>query len=184
MLSKFFFFAKVVFFFSILLFQWSIFYSFSRRLCDVPLFTHHLELWGSCSFHAYPFNRSVVSSFQFLFILSSLASLFNRSVVRIWSSLFLIYLVSTRVVPLCSSFKALQLQGSHDVPCFSFLSECYQFRSTPLCSFFNFSTSQGSLVSLIGRRSNLDLPLLFLFHFSPVPSLDLGVRSSCSGGEM
>ena len=36
-----------------------------RRLCDVALFTHHLELWGSCSFLSYPFNRSVVFSFEF-----------------------------------------------------------------------------------------------------------------------
>ena len=35
---------------------------------------------------------------------------------------------------------------------------------------FNFSTSQGSLVSLFCRRSNLVLPPLFLFRFSPVPS--------------
>ena len=35
---------------------------------------------------------------------------------------------------------------------------------------FNFSTSQGSLVSLFCRRSNLVLPLLFLFCFPPVPS--------------
>ena len=82
--------AEVGIFFSILLFQWSIFYSFFRRHCDVALFTHHLELWGSCSFHAYPFSRSVVSSAQVLFILSSLASLFNRSAARICSSLFLI----------------------------------------------------------------------------------------------
>ena len=35
---------------------------------------------------------------------------------------------------------------------------------------FNFSTSQGSLVSLFCRRSNLVLPLIFLFLFPPVPS--------------
>ena len=35
---------------------------------------------------------------------------------------------------------------------------------------FNFSTSQGSLVSLFCRRSNLVLPLLFLFRFSLMPS--------------
>ena len=57
--------AEVGIFFSILLFQWSIFYSFFRRHGDVALFTHHLELWGSCSFLAYPFNRSVVFSFKF-----------------------------------------------------------------------------------------------------------------------
>ena len=53
-----------------------------RRHCDVALFNHHLELWRSCSCHAYPFNRSVVSSAQALFFLSSLA-------IRNCSSLFL-----------------------------------------------------------------------------------------------
>ena len=62
--------AEVGIFFSILLFQWSIFYYFFRRHCDVALFTHHLELWGSC-FLAYPFNRRVVSSLQYLFISAS-----------------------------------------------------------------------------------------------------------------
>ena len=47
---------------------------------------------------------------------------------------------------------------------------------------FNFSTSQGSLVSLLCRRSNLALPLLFLFRFLSGAILDLGTRSSCSGG--
>ena len=42
--------AEVGIFFSILLFQWSIFYSFFRRLCDVALFTHHVELWGHVLF--------------------------------------------------------------------------------------------------------------------------------------
>ena len=35
---------------------------------------------------------------------------------------------------------------------------------------FNFSTSQGSLLSLICRRSTLVLPPLLLFRFPPVPS--------------
>ena len=61
------------------------------RHCDVVLFNHHLVLSGSCSFHAYPFNWSVLPfSFKFFFILSSLASLSNRSAVRFWSSLFLV----------------------------------------------------------------------------------------------
>ena len=94
--------AEVGIFFSILSFQWSIFYYFYQRHFDVALFTHHLELWGSCSFHLYPFNRSVVSSSQVLFILSSFASLFNRSAVWICSSLFLGYLVSTKVVSIPS----------------------------------------------------------------------------------
>ena len=51
--------------------------------------THLLVLSRSCSFHDCPFNRSVVPSAQVLFILSSLVSLFNRSVDRSCSSLFL-----------------------------------------------------------------------------------------------
>ena len=90
--------AEVGIFFSVLLFQWSIFFSFFRRHGDVALFTHHLELWGSCSFHAYPFNRSVVSSLQVLFILSSFPSSFTQSVAQIISILFLLYLVLTGVI--------------------------------------------------------------------------------------
>ena len=41
------------------------------------------------SFRANPFNRSVVPFSQVLFALSSLASLFNRSAIRIYSSSFL-----------------------------------------------------------------------------------------------
>ena len=57
--------AEVGIFSYILLFQWSIFYSFFWGHCDVALFTHHLQLWRSCYFLAYPFNRSVVFSFKF-----------------------------------------------------------------------------------------------------------------------
>ena len=134
--------AEVGIFFSILLFQWYIFYYFFRRHCDVALFTHHLDSWGSCSFHAYPFNRSVLPfSFKFFFILSSLASLFNRSAVRFWSSLFLVYLVSSRVIsisscPLYSSFIASQPSSPRNVPCSSFLTDCLQSRSSLLYSFF------------------------------------------------
>ena len=72
--------------------------------------THHLVCQRSCSFRAYPFNQSVVSSAQVLFILSSLVSLFNRSAVRIWSSLipflnrrvFNIYLPFNLKVSQCS----------------------------------------------------------------------------------
>ena len=44
------------------------------------------------------------------------------------------------------------------------------------------STFQGSLVSLVCQRSNLVLPLLFLFRFPSDAILDLGTRSSRSGG--
>ena len=43
-------------------------------------------------------------------------------------------------------------------------------------------TSQGSLVSLVCQRSNLVLPLLFPFCFPSGAILDLGTRSSRSGG--
>ena len=66
---------------------------FFRRHCDVALFTRHLELLGSCSFHVYPFNRSVVPFAQVLFILSSFVSLFNLSAV--WNPSY----------PLCHSFQ-------------------------------------------------------------------------------
>ena len=90
--------AEVGIFYSILLFQWSIFYSFFWRHGDVALFASHLESWRSCSFRAYPFNQSVVSSLQVLFILSSFPSSFNRSAAQIISILFLLYLVLTGVV--------------------------------------------------------------------------------------
>ena len=177
--------TEVGIFFSILLFQLSIFYSFVPEALWCCFFSHHLE-W--CSFRAYPSNRSVVSSLQVLFIWSSHASLFNRSDVRICSSSFLVYLVSTRVVsipscPLCSSFNSFATSKVHMVFIVSIL-----YRSALNCAqlcyvlSFNFSTSQGSLVSLIGRRSNLVLPLLFLFRFLSGAILDLRTRSSCSGG--
>ena len=103
--------------------------------------THLLVLSGSCSFHAYPFNRSVRSSAQVLFYLSILASLFYRSAVRICSSLFLF---------------------SNGV--FSTL-----FISVVFLSFNLFNLSR-FVVSLVCQRSNLVLLLLFLFLFPPVPS--------------
>lgn len=141
--------------------------------------THHLVCHRSCSFRAYPFNQSVVSSAQVLFILSSLVSLFNRSAVRIWSSLipffnrrvFNIYLpFNLKVFRKCS--LSLFANGVFST-LFSFV------------LFFSriSSTSQGSLVSLVCQRSNLVLPLLSslpLFPFGVI--LDLGTRSSCSGG--
>ena len=51
-------------------------------------------------FRAYPFNRSVVSSLQVLFILSSFPLSISRSATQIISILFLLYLVLTGVVPI------------------------------------------------------------------------------------
>ena len=44
----------------------------------------------------------------------------------------------------------------------------------------SFATSQGSLVSLVCQRSNFVLPLPLPFLSGAI--LDLGTRSSCSGG--
>ena len=139
-------------------------------------------------FRAYPFNRSVVSTLQFLFILSSLASLFNRSAVRICSSLFLVYLVSTRVVPipscpLYSSFIALQPPRFKWCSLFLFvLPQCSQLCSTLLCSFFqllNLSRFFGfTLLSKKQLSFTSSLPLPFLSG----AILDHGTRSSHSGG--
>ena len=73
-------------------------------------------------------------------------------------------------------------QVFRNVPCSSFLTECFQLRSSPLYSSFKCSTSQDSLVSLVCQRSNLVLPLIFLFRFPFGAILDLGLRSSRSGG--
>ena len=82
--------TEVGIFFSILLFQLSIFYFFlpeSLRCCSLqPIF---LFCQDHALFLVYPFNQSVVSSAQVLSILSSFISLFNRSAVRICNSLFL-----------------------------------------------------------------------------------------------
>ena len=66
-----------------------------RRPCDVALFNHHLKLWRSCSFRAYPFNRSVMFSAKF-FSSYQVSQFFSTRVVPIPSC------------PLYSSFIALQ----------------------------------------------------------------------------
>ena len=94
-------------------------------------------------FHDCPFNRSVVPSFQVLSPYQVLIQFlsFNRSAARSCSSSFLF---SNGVFSTSFIFVVF------------FLSIC--------------STSQGSLVSFVCQRSNLVLPLLFLFLFPPVPS--------------
>ena len=135
--------SEVGIFFSILFFQLSIFYFFLPEALWCCSFQPIISFCQtSCSFHAYPFNRSVVpfcsSSFNFIKFLPS---------------------VSTGVL---SEFV---------LPWNSSLPECFQLCSTSLHSFFQFvQTFQGSLGSLIGQRSNLVLPILFsLPFFPPVP---------------
>ena len=101
--------------------------------------THLFVLSGSCSFHAYPFNRSVVPILH-----------------KFFSPYQALQLYSTRVLPQVV------------LPCPSLLTEVFNF--VHLRGIFTLSTwlnlFQGSLVSLVCQRSNLVLPLLFLFRFS------------------
>ena len=136
--------------------------------------THHLVLSRYCSFPCLSVNRSVVLSSQVLFILSSLASLFNRSAVQICSSLFLVYLVSTRVVPipscpLYSSFIALQPPRFTWCTLFLFSTAMLSIVFNSVVFFQHFNLSR-FVVSLVRQRSNLVLPPLLLVHFPPVPS--------------
>ena len=72
--------------------------------------THLLVLSGSCSFHAYPFNRSVVPFW-----------------LKFFSPYQALHLFSTGVL---SEFV---------LPCSSFLTECFKVRSSLLYSFFEFA---------------------------------------------
>ena len=91
-----------------------------------------------------------------------------------WSQFLLVH--CTRHSQLCN------LQGSHGVPCFYFLPQCSQLCSTPLCSFFQlFNLSEFFAFTHLSKKQlsfTSSLPLLFLFG----AILDLGTRSSCSGG--
>ena len=139
--------------------------SLRSRVIVMLLFpTHHLVCQRSCSFRAYPFNQSVVSSAQVLFILSSLVSLFNRSVVRIWSSL--IPFLNRRVFNIYLPFNLKVSQCSLSLVSNGVFSTLFSF-----VLFFSriSSTSQGSLVSLVRQRSNLVLPFFFSSVFPPVP---------------
>ena len=89
--------AEVDIFFSNLLFQWYIFYSFFWRQCEVTLFDPSSRFVKIMFYSfAYQLNRSVVSFFKYPLILSrscSVPSIFSRSAVQIISVLFLLYLV-------------------------------------------------------------------------------------------
>ena len=122
-----------------------------------------------------------------LFIISSLASLFNRSAVRICSSLFLVYLVSTRVVPipscpLYSSFIALQPPRFKWCSLFLFSTAMLSISFNSIVLFFQvFNLSRFIGFTRLSKKQlsfTSSLPLPFLYG----AMLDLGTRSSCSGG--
>lgn len=169
--------------------------------------THHLVLSRSCSFlclsiqpdcrplfssssHSVKFclsSQSECCPNYIIFILS--LSCFKRSVVIIdlYCSLYIsllpecLHVLLVHCITFCCVFQPTRFSY---VPCSSFITECFQLCSSSLYSLFLSicSTCQGSLVSLICQRSNLVLPLLFLFRFPSGAILDLGTRSSRSGG--
>ena len=101
--------------------------------------THYLVVSRSCSFLAYPFNRSVVSSIQVLFILSSFASLFNWSVVQILSySLLLVQPEWFRILS-CSSCHSYLVFATPKVLWFhSFVKEATLFHLFLFLFLFSF----------------------------------------------
>ena len=176
-------FSKLIFcrswhFLSFLLFELSIFYSFVSEA---------LWCWSSqpiISFvkdHVISFCLSIQPECHVLhsssLILSSFASRLNRSAARIWSSL--IPFLNRRVFNIYLPFNLKVSQCSLSLVSNGVFSTLFSF-----VLFFSWicSTSQGSLVSLVCQRSNLVLPLLFLFRCPSGAILDLGTRSSHSGG--
>ena len=113
------------------------------------------------------------------FILSSLASLFKRSVARILLCLFLVQLIltgeaSTSILsPKLLVLIIFLVRLAQRTIC-----NLVRLHCIPSFKLFNLSRF---VVSLVCRRSNLVLPLLFLFRLS---SLDLGARYLVSGGEL
>ena len=131
---------------------------------------HLLVLSGSCYFHAYPFNRSVVP------FCSSSFRLINHC-ISFQPEYFLVLLVHQN--PFLMSFK---LQGSSNVPCSSFLTECFQLCSSLLYSFFQVDQDRKVHGFTHLSKKQLVLPLLFLFRCPSGAILNLGTRSSRSGG--
>ena len=135
--------AEVVIFFSVPLSQQSSFYSF------VPQ-----ALW-CCSIQ--PIISFLSKSMFFPLLIHSTGVL--CPLLKFFSSYQVLHLFSSGVL-----FEFV-------LPCSSFLTKCFQLRSSPLFFFSqNGLTSQGSWLSLVYRRNNLVLPLRFLFRFSPVQS--------------
>ena len=65
---------------------------------------------------------------------------------------------------------SLQPLSYRNVPCSSFLTDCCNLIHLCCVLSFNLFNLSRFMVSLVCRRSNLVLPLLFLFRFSPVTS--------------
>ena len=138
-----------------------------RRHCDVVLFTHHLVLLRSCYFLSYPFNRSVVFSFKFFHLIKTCAS-FPPECCPNSLFLFLVQLILTGVASKSTLSPKLLVLIIFLVPLVQrTVCNLGHLRCFVSLNLFNLSRF---VVSLIGRRSNLVLPPLFLFCYPPVPS--------------
>ena len=116
-----------------------------------------------CSIHSRVPEVVCCDFIKYLFFLSSSYSipfLFRRSVAQIISFLILLYLVLT---------------------CSSFLTECFQFCSSPLYSFLEVVQPR-KVHWFHSFAKEATLFYLFLFRFPSGAILDLGTRSSRSGG--
>ena len=122
---------------------------------------------------------------NYIILIPSL-SCFNRSVVVIdlYHSFCISFLLECLHVLLVlgnTFLMPFNLQGSSNVPCSSFLTECSQLCSSPLYSFLEV-VQPLQVLWFHSFVKEATLFYLFLFRFSPVPSLDLGTRSLVSGG--
>ena len=91
-----------------------------------------------------------------------------------WFQFLLVH--CTRHSQLCN------LQGSHGVPCFYFLPQCSQLCSTPLCFFLSiFQPLKVLWFHSLSKKQLSFTPSLALPFLSDA-ILDLGTRSSRSGG--
>ena len=150
------------------------------------LSSHIFSNCGTCSFHAYPFNRIVVSSLQYLFISSSFL-LFSTGVLSKFfhsCSLAISLYQCGHILFVREALISMSLQPSspRNVACSSFLTDCLQSRSSLLYSFFLFA--QPLKVHDFTRLSKKQLSFTSYLPlpFSSGAILDLGTRSSCSGG--
>ena len=74
------------------------------------------------------------------------------------------------------------LQGSHGVPCFYFVQHCSQLCSTPLCSFFQLFNLSRFFGFTHWSKKQLSFTSSLPLPFLSGAILDLGTRSSRSGG--
>ena len=130
-----------------------------RVLSMLTHLTRVLYLLCSSSFHLIKSCISFQSEcYPNYIILIPSPSRFNRS-----ARMYFLAIATLFLMP-------FNLQGSSNVPCSSFLTECFQLCSSMLYSFFQYVQPLKVRGFTCLSKKQLSLPLLFLFCFSPVPS--------------